>query len=127
MRLRPLGCSMVPFLRHGDIVTIVAAPGRIGDIVLTKPGPDQVLHRLVARCGDRLVTKGDALHYLDPPIDRHQILGRACTKERHGKISSLDSVAARLCGLAFCLTLSFSPQVMPILVKLKTLLQPGRS
>ena len=126
MRFRPLGCSMIPFLRQGDVVTIMPAPGRVGDIVLTQPGPDQVLHRLVARCGDRLITKGDALHFFDPPIARRQVLGRACSRDRHGKISRLDSLAARLCGLAFCLTLSFSPRVTPILVKMKSLLQPGR-
>jgi uncharacterized membrane protein YcfT len=80
----------------------------------------------VARYGDRLITKGDALHYLDPPIARRQVLGKACVKERHGKISRLDSVAARLGGLAFCLTLSFFPQLMAILVKLKSLVQPGQ-
>ena len=127
MRFQPLGGSMFPFLRQGDVVTIVAAPGRIGDIVLTRPAPDLLLHRLVARHGDRLITKGDALHYLDQPIAPHQVLGRACTKERHGRISRLDSLPARLCGLAFCLTLSFSPYLMPTLVKLKSLLQPGRA
>ena len=125
MRFRPLGGSMGPFLRSGDVVTIVAGPGRIGDIVLAKHGAGMVLHRVVAKIGDRIITKGDALDHFDPPITRQEVLGKAVTREHQGKISGLDSVTARLCGLAFCLTLPFFPKVMAILVKLKPLVQSG--
>jgi signal peptidase I len=127
MRFRPLGYSMAPMLRHGDVVTIVAGPGRIGDIVLIKLGGDMVLHRLVATRGDTVFTKGDALPHLDQPGARQDILGQACRRERNGKILHLDSTLARLAGLAFCLTLSFFPGVMAALGKLKRLVQPAGS
>jgi hypothetical protein len=127
MCFRPLGGSMGPFLRNGDVVTIVARPGRVGDIVLAKLGTEMVLHRVVAKSGDRIITKGDALDHFDPPIARHHVLGKALTLERDRKISGLDSVTARLCGLAFCLTLPFFPKVLALLAKLKPLVQPGGS
>ena len=127
MCFRPLGGSMGPFLRNGDIVTIVARSGCVGDIVLAKRGATMVLHRVVAKSGDRIITKGDSLDRFDPPLARQDVLGKAVTRERQGKISGLDSVTARLCGLAFCLTLPFFPKLMALLVKLKPLVQPGGS
>lgn len=127
MCFRPLGSSMVPFLRNGDVVTIVAGSGRIGDIVLTQSGAALLLHRLVAQSGHRLVTKGDALDHLDPPIAPSQVLGTALNRERHGRTSGLNTLTARLAGLAFCLTLPFFPRMLAILARLKRLVQPGRS
>jgi hypothetical protein len=127
MCFRPLGGSMGPFLRPGDVVTIAAGPARVGDIVLAQLGDEMVLHRVVAKNGDRIITKGDALAHFDRPITGQQVLGRALTLERNRKISGLDSITARLCGLAFCLTLPFFPKVLSLLAKLKPWVQPGRS
>ena len=105
MRFRPLGSSMLPFLKGGDIVTI--APDtklRIGDVVLWQWGESAFMHRVVAKRNGRIITKGDSLGYLDVPVTLEHILGRAVVRERQGKVRRLDHLGARFLGLAWCLT-----------------------
>lgn len=115
MRFLPLGGSMVPFLRQGDIVSI--CPGydcRAGDIVLSQTGDTLVLHRVVAKKNGGIITKGDSLGRLDTPVTREQILGTAVIRERQGKVRRLDRLGARFLGLAWCLT-SWIPGLMSFL------------
>ncbi len=116
MRFRPRGRSMTPLLRDGDVVTI--APGkrcRIGDVVLFRIGEALILHRVVAKFSGRVGTKGDALGRLDATVTPRDILGRAIRRERCGKERSLESLEARLLGLALCLTISWVPKLVDIL------------
>jgi hypothetical protein len=114
MRFRPLGGSMIPWLRPGDIVTVAPRQRcRLGDIVLWQRADSMVLHRVVARSGGGIITKGDALAYLDNPVASGDILGQAVARERQGKVSCLDSFWSRYFGLAFCLTLSWIPGLLP--------------
>ena len=60
--LRPLGSSMLPFIRGGkDSVRLKKMPGvAVGDMLLVRlPGPRYVLHRLIGKEGDRLTLMGD--------------------------------------------------------------------
>ncbi|OGP72718.1 MAG: hypothetical protein A2Y80_10385 [Deltaproteobacteria bacterium RBG_13_58_19] len=108
MRCRLLGKSMFPNLRPGDLVQV--EPGetcRLGDIVLVNQGEHWVMHRVVAKSKGLIITKGDATAHLDPPVTPPEILGRAVSRNRRGKESSLTSLWARWLGLAFCLLLSW--------------------
>jgi hypothetical protein len=114
MRFRPLGGSMIPWLRQGDTVTV--KPGkqcRPGDIVLWRQGEALTMHRVVARSKEGIITKGDALYYLDKPVAPDDILGQAVTRQRQNKVICLDSFWPRYFGLAFCLTLSWFPRLLP--------------
>ena len=60
--LKPLGCSMLPFIRGGrDSVRLKKMPSvAVGDMLLVRlEGPRYVLHRLIAIDGDRLTLMGD--------------------------------------------------------------------
>ena len=60
--LRPLGSSMLPFIRGGkDSVRLKKMPSvAVGDMLLVRlTGPRYVLHRLISKEGDRLTLKGD--------------------------------------------------------------------
>jgi hypothetical protein len=117
MRLRPLGGSMAPCLRAGDIVHI--CPGKscqVGDIILWQQGDGLFLHRVVAKKNACVITKGDSLGSQDKPVRKEQILGRAVTRERHGRIRPLDHLGCRLLGLAWCF-LSWTPGLVVFLVK----------
>lgn len=126
MRFRPLGGSMNPSLRSGDIVTIV--PGndaRIGDVVLTHTNIGLILHRVVQKSAGQVLTKGDRLTYLDPPVTPTDILGRAVSRDRGGKKSALASFGARFCGLCFSLTLPWMARFFPGIVAMKRLILGG--
>jgi hypothetical protein len=120
MRFRPLGSSMLPWLRAGDVVTVAPdQPCRLGDIVLAGRGGALRLHRLVARTAGKVITKGDALWRLDAPCTPGDILGRAVTRERRGREISLDSLLMRLSGLGLCLTISWLPHLFDFLRALR--------
>ena len=76
------GQSMVPLLEDGNRVEIAARTFYLpGDVVAFR-SDDQCLtvHRVLGyrptRGGWRVVTRGDAAKALDPPLERHRILGR---------------------------------------------------
>lgn len=126
MRFRALGGSMNPSLRNGDIVTIV--PGkdvRIGDVVLTHTNVGLILHRVVRKCAGQIITKGDSLTFLDPPVNPRDILGRAVSRDRLGKEHPLLSFGARFCGLCFSLTLPWMARCLPAIVAMKRLVLGG--
>jgi hypothetical protein len=110
-------------LRAGDIVHI--CPGKscqVGDIILWQQGDDLFLHRVVAKKNGWVITKGDSLGHQDGPVRKEQILGRAVTRERHGRIRRLDHSGRRLLGLAWCL-LSWIPGLVVLLGQSKRTLK----
>jgi hypothetical protein len=127
MRLRPLGSSMVPFLRAGDIVTIAPSQKcRLGDIILYRRDDGTVMHRVVMKFADRIITKGDALRQIDPGVLPQDIYGRAVAYERHGKKQALDSLGSRLLGMAFSLTVARVPGLFGLLGAMKRYWCSGR-
>jgi hypothetical protein len=120
LRLRSRGSSMIPALREGDVVTVIAQKRcRIGDIILFRQGDSLVMHRVVAKSASRIITKGDALGRLDEPITSQDIWGFAVSVESHGKTYQLNSLASRFVGLAFSLTIPLIPKSLSILVAVK--------
>jgi hypothetical protein len=122
MYYREMSSSMVPFLRQGDLVKVTPfANSRLGDIVLWQKGESLVMHRVVAKFYNRIITKGDARGYWDEPVNHGDILGKAISRERCGRERSLDSLGARFLGLAFCLTSACVPRLLTILATVKRL------
>lgn len=74
----PSGFSMGRRYRHVDglVLQPPLGPPRVGDVVAFPQGERWVLHRVVARRGDSLVTQGDALGTTDEPIRAEQVEAR---------------------------------------------------
>ncbi len=71
---------MLPTLADGDEVEVRLCEGdeaRVGDVVLVLQGTVTVLHRVIGRDGDRLVTQGDGVRFPDDPVDLPRVLGVA--------------------------------------------------
>jgi hypothetical protein len=80
MRMRVRGSSMSPFVRDGDLVTIVPAAGRqfrVGDVVaaVAPANARLVVHRLVARRGNRWLLRGDNCREADGVIAVDAVVG----------------------------------------------------
>ena len=85
------GWSMAPFIRDGDVITVVplqrAEPG-VGQVVaFTRPGEGNVVvHRVVARRGSDSLIQGDAVSgCTDGIIPPENLLGRLERIERNGR------------------------------------------
>jgi hypothetical protein len=92
IRVRASGGSMFPFVRDGDVLTLVSTPASgpgLGDVVAFRcahAGP-LVVHRVVAKAGKGCVLKGDS--YLpgqtDGLISKENLLGVVSRLERQGR------------------------------------------
>jgi len=93
---------MSPTLRPYDLVEAEACPlsrFRRGDIAVFRKDGEccAIVHRVVEVRPDRLLTRGDNGHDIDPwPIRAHEILGRAVAVHRAGRRITLVGGA---CGL----------------------------
>lgn len=84
------GCSMLPFIRHDDLVTVASAgPGAIGfgDIVAFRQTPTGrlVLHRVVGRGAAGLVARGDGSWDGHDSVAPEAVLGCVTRVERSGR------------------------------------------
>jgi hypothetical protein len=80
VRVPVKGSSMEPALADGDLVEVDLEPGReprIGDVVLVLQDRAIVLHRLIARTRNGLITQGDAARAADPVVPMDRVLGIA--------------------------------------------------
>ena len=87
--LRPLGSSMLPFIRGGkDSVRLKKMPGvAVGDMLLVRlPGPRYVLHRLIGKEGDRLTLMGDGNLTGVEHCTAEDVLGTVTAIERGNRI-----------------------------------------
>ena len=78
VRLRLWGTSMIPAIWPGDEVLVsptAQAPPAKGAIILFLRSGRLFAHRVVARDGDRLITRGDAVADCDPPVPAGDLLG----------------------------------------------------
>ncbi|HEY0607716.1 MAG TPA: S24/S26 family peptidase [Herpetosiphonaceae bacterium] len=104
-RLVVTGTSMLPLLRPGDAVWLMATDAatlRPGDLLLIRQQGVWLTHRLIAVGAERWQTKGDNNRLADPPVTAQEIEGRIVALERGG--TSIDlrrrrwRVASRLLG-----------------------------
>jgi len=87
-RLKVNGTSMLPSVWPGDIVTVrrrSMAEFLPGQIALCHRTPGFVVHRVVEKRGDCLVTRGDSLPYEDRPFRDDEVLGQVVSILRDGR------------------------------------------
>ncbi len=87
--LKPLGCSMLPFIRGGrDSVRLKKMPDvAVGDMLLVRlEGPRYVLHRLIAVDGDRLTLMGDGNLAGTETCTKADVLGTLVAIERGSRV-----------------------------------------
>ena len=107
VRFEARGRSMSPFIRDGDLLTIVPqawSKVRRGSVVLYKGTGTQLLcHRVLSiqHEGDtaRYLARGDALTGKLESIPADSLLGLAIRRERNGRTRALNTMPARLIGL----------------------------
>jgi len=87
-RFRARGCSMHPFIKDGDVITIAPYRDRapaVGDIVaFQRSARHLVVHRIVAVAADAYIIQGDGLPTADDRVPRSQIIGYVVGAERNG-------------------------------------------
>ncbi len=105
LRFRAHGRSMLPFLRDGDVLTIVPVPPariRLGDVVFYpgKGGGHPNAHRV--RAVERrpgvppvLLIRGDAREYAIERVPPESVVGRVTHRQRAGRTARVDGRAAR--------------------------------
>ncbi|MFW6107386.1 MAG: nucleotidyltransferase family protein [bacterium] len=109
VRFRAHGRSMLPFVRHGDVLTVEPLGGeapRVGDVVLHRvPGGRLLAHRVVGRSRAdgqaALVTRGDAALAPGHRVSPGQVLGRVVARQRAGTTVRLDRGPRRALGAAW--------------------------
>lgn len=93
LRLRVTGTSMLPSVRPGDVLRVVAAKPedvRRGEIVLFERDGRLFAHRVV-ESGARLITRGDRHRHDDPPVEARELLGRVSAVLREGRAVPLEA------------------------------------
>ena len=98
LRFQAHGRSMHPFIKNGDIILVEPRNGNsvgIGDIIFyRRPDGSSAAHRLVKITGKKdgliLITKGDALRFVDPPVTSGQVMGRVINIEGNGRTLKLN-------------------------------------
>ena len=87
-RIRVQGTSMLPALRPGDEIELRSTPSsniNPGDIVAFRRDERLVVHRVIGRSPDGLLTQGDALRHTDAPVSSDQLLGVVASVLRKGE------------------------------------------
>ncbi len=77
-RIRVTGTSMIPAIWPGDVLKVSPSTQTSiaeGSIVLFIRNGRLFAHRVVARVGVHLITRGDAVNDCDPPVSAAEMLG----------------------------------------------------
>lgn len=124
------GWSMTPFIRDGDVITVVPLQQtlpRVGEVVafMRPQGGNLVVHRVVARRAEAVLIQGDnqganGLDYSDGIIPQENLLGRITRIERNGHAIWLGLGPERL-AIAW---LSRALLLVPLRDRLAALLKP---
>lgn len=80
LSFRAQGTSMSPFIKDGDIVTLLRDPNPkvgVGDVVLLKTGEGKFyLHRVIKKGESGIITRGDACFEDDGFTPHRNIIGK---------------------------------------------------
>ncbi len=118
LRFKAKGGSMSPFIRNGDVVEVVPSKGKInlGDVVFyCSSYGNPVVHRVIQRNKESIITKGDSVPSSDEPILSEQVLGRVVAVEKNGWCIRLDRPMVRLLNILLALISPFSFLIYPSL------------
>lgn len=80
---------MLPALIPGDVVqfhSCAAEHAEAGDVVLFRRGERFVVHRVVTKTSDGLLTQGDALAQPDLPVSSADVIGKMVGITRRGNV-----------------------------------------
>lgn len=90
------GQSMRPALRDGDRLILDAdtTTVTVGDVVALPDRPFAVCHRVIARIGEQVLVKGDAVGWPDGWYARDALLARVVGVERAGLPQPIRSLTA---------------------------------
>ncbi len=122
LKFRAKGGSMSPFIRNGDVVQLVPVKGKInlGDIILYRSSyGNTIVHRVVQRRREIVITKGDSSPSPDQPVLSKQVLGRVVAVEKNGWRIRLDSPMGRLLNILLATISPFSFLIYPPLKLVK--------
>ncbi len=73
--------SMEPTLEVNDLIFVrERADYEIGDIVVYQSGQNLIVHRIIAREGERITTQGDANNVADAPIQINAVKGKVISR-----------------------------------------------
>ena len=113
---------MSPFIRNGDVVEVVPVKGKmnLGDIILYHSSyGNPVVHRVIQRNKESIITKGDSVPNSDEPILSKQVLGRVVAIEKNGWCIRLDRPMGRLLNILLATISPFSFLTYPPLRLIK--------
>ena len=111
LKFKAKGGSMSPFIRNGDVVEVVPVKGKmnLGDIILYHSSyGNPVVHRVIQRNKESIITKGDSVPNSDQPIFSKQVLGRVVAIEKNGWCIRLDRPMGRLLNILLATISPFS-------------------
>jgi len=113
---------MSPFIRNGDIVQVIPVKGKIhpGDIILYRsPHGGPIIHRVIQRDKESIITKGDSLSKPDQPLLPKQVLGRVVAVEKNGWHIRLDTRRGKILNILLATISPFSFLIYPSLTFMK--------
>ena len=126
LRITARGASMLPFLRDGDVVSVIPiAPDRVavGDVICYESPPGRVfLHRVIRRDGTGFVAKGDALRFVES-VDATDVLGTVVAVQRNGRTIGWDNEAARRRNRAIVRVTRVLPLLLAVALPVRRLLR----
>ncbi|NUM43310.1 MAG: S26 family signal peptidase [Anaerolineales bacterium] len=94
LRLRINGTSMAPLMQDGESVIVEPTPFerlQRGDVIAFRHSRQTITHRIIALEPSGVLTLGDNLRKLDPPVPSDMILGRVVALEKNGRAYPLST------------------------------------
>lgn len=88
VRLKVTGASMLPSVWPGDVVTVRSCDlGGVqpGQIVLYRREGKLTAHRIICVSRDHLITRGDSIPTVDPPVRAFEIVGQVVSILHNGR------------------------------------------
>ena len=116
LRFKAKGGSMSPFIRNGNVVEVVSVKGKVnfGDIILYHSSyGNSIIHRVIQRNKESIITKGDSVPSSDQPIFSKQVLGRVVSIEKNGWRIRLDKPVGKLLNILLATISPFSSLIYP--------------
>jgi signal peptidase I len=99
VRMRVVGDSMSPLMLPGDTLVITKCEQSailMGELVIINSADGYIVHRVVFVRNGRIITKGDNRPKFDVESSLGDLIGKAVTIERNGKISNLNDNRQKL-------------------------------
>src|SRR5579863_4419438 len=92
-KLKVTGLSMLPAIWPGDVLTVNSVSPKLlesGQIVLYRRNRKLTAHRVVQVGTDHLLTRGDCVSSLDPPVPFSAMVGQVTAICRNGRAAKLQ-------------------------------------